>query len=78
MESLLDWEDVSGVNVDQYNVYRSTAPEDVGAGRTQGELEPHRIATTPDSEHTDPAMPGSGECFFYSVRTLGKDGSISE
>lgn len=77
-ESLLDWSDVDGVNADQYNVYRSTQAADIGGDRTKEQLNPYLLATVPDSEYTDPMSPADGECYFYSVRTLGKSGDISE
>lgn len=75
--SLLDWEDVIGQNVDGYNVYRSTDPVDVGVGRSESELEPHRIAYAELSEYEDPDLSVSGSCYFYSVRTVSSRGGIS-
>ncbi len=75
--SLLDWEDVAGHNVDGYNVYRSTAAADVGRDRTEQELEPYLLATTVESEYTDPDAVPAGQCFFYSVRTRSRKGGIS-
>ncbi len=75
--SLLDWEDVSGYNVDGYNVYRSTSAADVGRDRTQAELDPYLLATTDVSEYTDTEPVSAGRCFFYSVRTRSRKGGIS-
>jgi len=75
--SLLDWEDVVGHNVDGYNVYRSLSAADVGAGRTQSELDPFLLATVSASAYTDDDAAVAGECFFYSVRTRSKRGGIS-
>jgi hypothetical protein len=75
--SLLDWEDVTGQNVDGYNVYRSTDPYDVGADRTESELEPYEIAHVDVSEYEDPDVNAPGTCYFYSVRTVSSRGGIS-
>jgi hypothetical protein len=75
--ALLDWEDVSGQNVDGYNVYRSTDPYDVGGDRTAAELDPFLLATTATSDYRDPDPVASGQCFFYSVRTRSSRGGIS-
>jgi hypothetical protein len=75
--SLLDWEDVTGQNVDGYNVYRSDDPNDVGAERTETELEPHLLAHVEVSEYEDPEVNAAGTCLFYTVRTVSKRGGIS-
>jgi hypothetical protein len=77
-EAVLDWESLDGVNVDAYNVYRSTTAADVAKDRTQEELAPFLLATVPESTYTDAADPSPGAAFFYSVRTLGKDGTLAE
>lgn len=73
----LDWEDVSGQNVDGYNVYRSTEAVNVGADRTESELEPYRIGHVDVSEYEDGEAVPAGSCYFYSVRTVSKRGGIS-
>jgi hypothetical protein len=75
--SLLDWEDVIGQNVDGYNLYRSTNAADVGADRTEPELDPFLIASPPVSDYRDPALTATGQCFYYSVRTRSSRGGIS-
>jgi hypothetical protein len=77
-EAILDWEDLEGVNLDAYNVYRSSDPADVGNGRTRDQLAPFLLATVPDSTYTDADSPPSGASFFYSVRTLGRNGELAD
>lgn len=74
--SLLDGEDVVGQNVDGYDIYRSSQAEDVGATRTEAELEPLLLATVVASEHRDPDTAAVGECLFYCVRTRSNRGGI--
>jgi hypothetical protein len=76
-ESLLDWEDVVGHNLDYYNVYRSTTASEVGSARGESELAPFLIASPVASEHRDPEAAPTGGCFFYSVRSHSKRGGIS-
>jgi hypothetical protein len=76
-ESILDWEDLISVNADGYNVYRSTNAADVAYGKTKIELEPYRIGTVTESTCTDTDSPSPGQVFFYTVRTLGKNGDIA-
>ncbi len=76
-ESLLDWEDVTGVNVAGYNVYRSTTAADVGRDRTGAELAPYLLAQVDVSEYTDPDPVAAGACWFYSVRTRSPAGDVS-
>jgi hypothetical protein len=77
-EAILDWEDLTGINMEAYNVYRSSSPADVGRDRTQSELEPYLLATEYVSTYTDGGDPGPGQCFYYSVRTLGKQGATAD
>jgi hypothetical protein len=76
-EAVLDWEDLLGVNVDAYNLYRSNNAADVGMDRDQGQLAPHLVTAVADSTYTDSDMPLSEQLFFYSVRTLGRSGAIA-
>jgi len=76
-EAALDWEDLLGVNVDAYNLYRSANAADVGMDRDQGQLAPYLVTTLPDSTYTDSDMPSSTELLFYSIRTLGRAGAIA-
>ncbi len=73
----LDWEELSGQNVDGYNVYRSTNPADVGAAAGEGDLAPHLLAHTLDSHYDDEDVTNPGVCFFYSIRTRSARGGIS-
>jgi hypothetical protein len=77
-EAVLDWEELAGVNVDAYNVYRSTNAADVGMDKDQSQLAPYLVTTVSDSTYTDPDLPPSGQLFFFSVRTLGRSGDIAE
>lgn len=77
-ETLLDWEDLTGINVDVYNVYRSTAAADVGKDKTGVELAPYLIATVSDSTCPDATLPAPGEVLYYSVRTVGKSGDVAD
>jgi hypothetical protein len=76
--TVLQWETLEGVNLDAYNVYRSTSAADVGKSRTQAELAPYLLGTVPDPTYTDGDVPTAGQAFFYSVRTLGKDGTLAD
>ena len=77
-ETLLDWEDLTGINVDVYNVYRSTTAADVGKDKTGVELAPYLIATVSASTCLDATPPGPGEVLYYSVRTVGKNGDVAD
>ncbi len=77
-ESILDWEDLTSVNVDAYNVYRSTDPADLDSTKTQEELAPFLLITVSESMYTDYDVPSTGQCFYYIVRTLGKSEEISD
>lgn len=73
----LDWEDVTGQNVDGYNIYRSVEATAVGMGRTEAELAPFLLDWVPVSAYEDPGGPPPGGCFFYSIRTKSTKGGIS-
>ncbi len=77
-EAILDWEDLTSVNVDAYNIYRSTTASDVGYIRTQEELAPFLLETVSESTYTDPTELSVGQCFYYVIRTLGKSGDIAD
>jgi hypothetical protein len=77
-EAVLDWEALEGINLDAYNVYRSTDAADVAKDRTQEQLAPFLLATVPDPTYTDAESPMPGTAYFYSVRTLGKDGTLAD
>jgi hypothetical protein len=77
-EAVLDWEDPSGINVDGYNVYRSTAAADVGMDRDQSQLAPFLVTTVAESTHSDNDALTSGGLFFFSIRTLGRSGAIAD
>lgn len=77
-EAILDWENLTGVNVDAYNVYRSTNASDVGSAKVKEELAPFLIDTVSDSTYTDMDDPSPGQCFYYVIRTLGKSGDIAD
>lgn len=76
--TVLEWEELEGVNLDAYNVYRSADPVAVAKPRTQQELEPYLLATVAEPTFTDPDVPPAGSAWFYSVRTLGKDGTLAD
>lgn len=75
--AILDWENLTGINMDAYIVYRSANAPDVGRDRTKAELEPFLLTTTTESTHIDATNPAAGEAFFYTVRTLGKSGELA-
>ncbi|MEW5806078.1 MAG: hypothetical protein AB1756_01810 [Acidobacteriota bacterium] len=78
-EAILDWEDLSGINMDAYNVYRSMNAADVGSGKTKDQLAPFLIATVQESTYTDSTpLNNPGDIFYYTVRTLGKSGEIAD
>jgi hypothetical protein len=77
-DAVLTWEELEGVNLDAYNVYRSLDAAEVAKGLTKEELAPHLLATVPEPTYTDPDMPAPASCFFYSVRTLGKSGALAD
>jgi hypothetical protein len=77
-ESILDWEDLTNVNMEAYNVYRSMNASDVGSTKTKEELAPFLLDTVYESAYTDYDVPSSDQCYFYAVRTLGKSGDIAD
>jgi hypothetical protein len=78
-EAILDWEDLVSINMEAYNVYRSTSALDVGHNRPQGDLAPFQIGTAYDSTYTDSEVgPPVGVVWYYTVRTLGKSGALAD
>jgi hypothetical protein len=77
-ETVLDWEDPTGINVDSYHVYRSTAAADVGRDQTGADLVPYLLAAVSDSTCPDADLPDPGQVFYYAVRTVGKSGDVAD
>ncbi len=76
-EAILDWEDLDGINFEEYNVYRSTNAADVGKDRTQEELATFLLTTVTESTTSDAEIPAAGQTYYYSVRSLGKSGDLA-
>jgi len=77
---VIDWDDVTGVDVAGYNVYRSGVAQEVTSARMKPELDPFILdgpdPTTTESTYTD-TIAGGGAMDFFNVRTYGTDGSIA-